>query len=101
MARIRSTRQGTAGRTRSLVVGLAAFGVPAGVYWSNSLAGIAFLVAELGLAVVVVLTALFGTTTSSERAFRLLRWLANRTEPAAPEFAAVYRDKPRNGGPPA
>jgi hypothetical protein len=34
--------------------------------------------------VTVIGTALFGSHTFSERAFRLLRWFGNRPEPAAP-----------------
>jgi hypothetical protein len=36
------------------------------------------------LALTVIGTALFGSQELSERAFRLLRWIANRPEPTAP-----------------
>ena len=44
------------------------------------------LIAVVGLAgaLIVVGTALFGSQTLSERAFRLLRWTGNRPDPAAP-----------------
>ena len=44
-------------------------------------------VAELVVALTVVITALFGSQALSERAFRLLRWIANRPEPACPAAA--------------
>jgi hypothetical protein len=37
-----------------------------------------FALVEVGLGLVVVGTALFGSETASERAFRLLRWVADR-----------------------
>lgn len=41
-------------------------------------------IAELLVAFTIIATALFGSSVLSERAFRLLRWIANRPEPAAP-----------------
>ncbi|MEU7898453.1 hypothetical protein AB0B45_37030 [Nonomuraea sp. NPDC049152] len=38
--------------------------------------------AEMAIAIVIGATALFGSDRSSERAFRLLRWIADRPEPA-------------------
>ena len=42
---------------------------------------------ELAATLTVLGTALFGSQALSERAFRLLRWIANRAEP--PELAAT------------
>ncbi|WP_157545505.1 hypothetical protein [Microtetraspora fusca] len=39
---------------------------------------------EVTLVVSVVWAALFGSTTVCERAFRLLRWVADRPEPRTP-----------------
>jgi len=40
---------------------------------------------EVAVILTVLGTALFGSQALSERAFRLLRWVANRPEPPAPE----------------
>lgn len=42
------------------------------------------MLVELGMFLTVLGTALFGSETLSERAFRLLRWLGNRPEPPGP-----------------
>jgi hypothetical protein len=39
---------------------------------------------EIVVALTVIAVALFGSQALSERAFRLLRWFANRPEPPAP-----------------
>jgi hypothetical protein len=38
----------------------------------------------IGVALTIISTALFGSQPISDRAFRLLRWIANRPEPPAP-----------------
>ena len=38
---------------------------------------------------IVIATALFGSATTSDRAFRLLRWFANRPEPKVPPAAVT------------
>lgn len=47
---------------------------------------VAVLLASFGVAVAltVVAAALFGSPVLSERAFRILRWFANREEPPSP-----------------
>ena len=50
----------------------------------NSLLGEIIAVTEVAMVITVIAVALFGSKTLSERAFRLLRWLSNRAEPAAP-----------------
>lgn len=63
-------------------------GGPALAWWANSALGVMVTIAELAVAVTVVTTALFGSEIISERAFRLLRWLANRPEPQSPKTFA-------------
>jgi len=41
-------------------------------------------IAEIVVALTVIVVALFGSQALSERAFRLLRWFGNRPEPPAP-----------------
>ena len=50
----------------------------------HPLLGEVLTVVELATMLIVLGTALFGTQTLSERAFRLLRWLGNRPEPPGP-----------------
>ncbi|WP_327048740.1 hypothetical protein OG320_13155 [Microbispora sp. NBC_01189] len=68
------------GRTAALATAVAT--APAAVWVVHPVlsAVIAGLGAAAGLAVVV--TALFGSDRFSERAFRLLRWIADRPEPS-------------------
>jgi hypothetical protein len=47
----------------------------------NSLLGEIITITEVTVALTVIAVALFGSKTLSERAFRLLRWFANRAEP--------------------
>ena len=57
--------------------------------------GLAMAGAELTVALTVLATALFGSRELSERAFRLLRWLANRPEPPAPQERLKDQGSPR------
>jgi hypothetical protein len=50
----------------------------------NSLLGESIAVTEVAMVITVIVVALFGSKTLSDRAFRLLRWLSNRAEPPAP-----------------
>lgn len=63
---------------------MASLGAPAGGVLLHPLLGQAIAIAELAVALTLVATALFGSRALSERAFRLLRWLANRPEPPGP-----------------
>ena len=49
--------------------------------------GIGIFAVELAAALTVFGTALFGSRELSERAFRLLRWVANGPEPPTPGTA--------------
>ena len=46
--------------------------------------GVAVFLTELAVSLIILGTALFGAKEYSERAFRLLRWIADRPEPDAP-----------------
>ncbi|MFI6902316.1 hypothetical protein ACIBKY_13715 [Nonomuraea sp. NPDC050394] len=50
--------------------------------------GIVLTALEAIIVVAVLGAALFGSAVISERAFRLLRWVANRPEPKGPPRAA-------------
>ncbi|KAA9379013.1 hypothetical protein F5972_12375 [Microbispora cellulosiformans] len=72
----------TSRRGRAAALAAAAATAPAAVWVVHPVLStvIAGLGAAAGLAVVI--TALFGSDRFSERAFRLLRWLADRPEPS-------------------
>lgn len=58
------------------------------------------MVVEFVVILTVLGTALFGSQTLSERAFRLLRWLGNRPEPPGPGDVAggrALRRAPKGG----
>jgi hypothetical protein len=68
---------------RSVGIGVGAIGTPAiTTFLQPSLGAILFAVPSVTL-VIIFGAALFGTPTVSDRAFRLLRWLAGRPEPTA------------------
>ena len=46
--------------------------------------GVGMAIVELAVALTIIGTALFGSQELSERAFRLLRWIANQPEPPTP-----------------
>jgi hypothetical protein len=73
-----------------------ALGTGAGILGGEGLAGIlhpaldealaaADVIVPLVIAIVLLAAILCGSTQTCERVFRLLRWIANRPEPAAPE----------------
>jgi hypothetical protein len=78
-------------------------GAPAGIGLLHPILGAAVFLVELALSVMILSTALFGTREYSERAFRLLRWIADRPEPEAPPGssgpgpASSYRTTPQSG----
>ncbi|MGH3171550.1 MAG: hypothetical protein ACRDN0_37525, partial [Trebonia sp.] len=68
----------TVGLGSSVIGGIAA------VYCPHPLVGQVTVICETAVVVITIATALFGSKTTSDRAFRLLRWLANNPEPDAP-----------------
>lgn len=69
---------------RSVGAGMVSVGTPVGISILHPLLGELLAVIELAMILTVLGTALFGSQTLSERAFRLLRWLGNRPEPPGP-----------------
>jgi hypothetical protein len=70
---------------RSVGAGLVSLGTPFGAAVLRPLLGEMMIVIELGVFLTMLGTALYGSETLSERAFRLLRWLGNRLEPPGPD----------------
>src|SRR5580704_4348694 len=77
-------RPGGRGPWRAAGIGLTSLGTPVGIGVTDPLLGHIAFAAELAVALTVAVTALFGTQALSERAFRLLRWIADRPEPPGP-----------------
>ena len=77
---------GPSGRVpwRTAGIGLTSLGTPIGIGLADPLFGGVTLVIELAITLTIISTALFGSQALSERAFRLLRWIANRPEPPGP-----------------
>ncbi len=69
---------------RSVSASAVSIGTPLGVGVLHPLLGTALALIEATVALVVIGTALFGSRVLSERAFRLLRWFGNRSEPPSP-----------------
>ena len=83
---------------RSVGAGVASVGTPLGAAVLRPLVGEVMMFVELVVFLTVLGTALFGSETLSERAFRLLRWLGNRPEPPGPDDTARTRQtSPRQG----
>jgi hypothetical protein len=66
------------------MAGAAALGTPFGIGVLHPALGEAFAVIEVMVVLIIIGTALFGSSVLSERAFRLLRWIGNRPEPPEP-----------------
>jgi hypothetical protein len=66
---------------RALGAAIAALGTSVSVIFAEPILGHAIAAVEVGAFLVVIGTALFGSRTLSERAFRLLRYIADRPEP--------------------
>jgi hypothetical protein len=81
----------TGGRVpwRTAGIGLTSLGAPIGIGVADPLLGQIAIAIELAVALTIIGTALFGNQALSERAFRLLRWIANRPEPPGPAAPAV------------
>jgi hypothetical protein len=69
---------------RTAGIGLTSLATPIGIGVADPILGSIAFVIELAVAVTIIGTALFGSQALSDRAFRLLRWIANRPEPPAP-----------------
>lgn len=69
---------------RSVGASIVSVGTPLGISILHPLLGEVIAVVEVVMIFTVLGTALFGSQTLSERAFRLLRWLGNRSEPPGP-----------------
>ena len=83
---------------RAAGIGFTSLGTPVGIGVTDPLLGHVAFAAELAVALTVAVTALFGRQALSERAFRLLRWIANRPEPPGP--AALAAEIPSSSAPP-
>lgn len=89
---------------RAAGVGLSSLATTTGTWVAAPLLGQIVTGLELAVALAVIGTALFGSPELSERAFRLLRWIANRPEPPAPAHttaAPPTRRAPAAGSPTA
>ncbi|GAA3446655.1 hypothetical protein [Planomonospora venezuelensis] len=62
-------------------VGVLALGSSVGSWIVHPAFGAVLACAETALGMAVIMAGLFGSDRVSERAFRLLRWVANRPEP--------------------
>lgn len=69
---------------RAAGAGLASLGAPAVLGVADLRLGQIVAAAELAVMLTIVGTALFGSQSLSDRAFRLLRWLGNQPEPPGP-----------------
>ena len=75
---------------RPLGLGAGAIGAPAAMSFVDPRLAEILTTCELSTFLAIVAVALFGTPTLSERAFRLLRWLANRPEHVAPSTSSEH-----------
>jgi hypothetical protein len=80
---------------RAAGIGLTTISTPVGLGVANPVLGQIVIAIELAVALTIIGTALFGSQALSERAFRLLRWIANRPEPPVPATVAVTRSPTR------
>jgi hypothetical protein len=55
-----------------------------GIGMLHPLFGEVIAITEIVVVLTVIVVAQFGSEALSERAFRLLRWFGNRTEPSTP-----------------
>jgi hypothetical protein len=79
---------------RPAAVGLGTLGLPGAVCAFHPLLAAALAIVEAVVVLVFLFTALFGSETISDRGFRLLRWIANQPEPAAPPPRPVRETVP-------
>jgi hypothetical protein len=69
---------------RAIGAGMASLGTPAGIGMLHPMLGELIATIEVVVVFTIIGTALFGSATLSERAFRLMRWIGNQPEPPAP-----------------
>lgn len=81
---------------RALGLGSSGIGGIAAAYYTHPLVGLVIAICETTVATTIIATALFGSATTSDRAFRFLRWLADRPEPDGPA-ARIHRTTRRQG----
>jgi hypothetical protein len=62
----------------------ASLGTPVGIAMLHPMLGEVIAVIGIVVGLTIIATALFGSHTLSERAFRLLHWFGNRPEPPGP-----------------
>lgn len=74
---------------RQAGIGLTSIGTPVGIGITDPLLAVIVTATELAIALTIVGTALFSTQDLSDRAFRLLRWIAGRPEPPGPAAEAL------------
>jgi hypothetical protein len=74
---------------RALGAGVVGVGVPVSATMAHPALGCLVVSVELLALLVIMWAALYGAVETSERAFRLLRWLRNSPEPEPP--AKPYR----------
>lgn len=67
-----------------MTLGIGALAAPVSLGLLHPLLGWTLVSVELLILLSVLTTALYGSPLRSERAFRLLRWLADRPQPPAP-----------------
>jgi hypothetical protein len=85
-------------RWRPVGAGFASLVTPFGIGVLHHVLGEVLATIEMAVALTIIGTALFGSSTLSERAFRLLRWIGNRPEPPVPpgrQAASPRRPSPR------
>lgn len=82
---------------RTVGTGIASLGTPAVIWIVCPVLGVVIAVIEVATMLTIIGTALFGSPALSERAFRLLRWLRNRSEPSSPETRPPVRSPQTEG----
>lgn len=69
---------------RTVGAGIVSLGAPVGIGVLHPLLGELIATVDVVVVLTIIGTALFGSQALSERAFRLLRWIGNRSEPLGP-----------------
>jgi hypothetical protein len=69
---------------RTVGADIVSLGAPVGIGVLHPLLGELIATVDVVVVLTIIGTALFGSQALSERAFRLLRWIGNRSEPLGP-----------------